>query len=92
MVLRVPPLSVKAVRDLLRDERVFTNAREVAGLPQNLAEISAFRVPGPLLIIRGFDGSIIPTTSNLHPFGPQKRKYLPAALEEVDSVDEQMQD
>ena len=82
MVLKVPPLSVKAVRDMLKDERIHTNAREVAGLPQNLAEIPAFRVPGPLLVIHGFDGSIIPTTSNLHPFGPQKRKYLPAALDD----------
>ena len=61
-LLRVPPLPVKAVRDMLRDERVFTNAREVAGLPQNLAESPAFRVPGPLWKIHGFDGNIVPTS------------------------------
>ena len=65
--------------------------REVAGLPQNLAETPACRVPGPLWKIHGFDGNIIPTSSNLHPYGPQKRKYLPAALF-GDSADGQMQD
>ena len=90
MVLRVPPLTTTVVRDLLRDQRVLTNAREVAGLPQNLAETPAFRVAGPLWIIHGFDGTIIPTTSNLHPFGPQKRKYLPNTLDDdLESVEEQ---
>ena len=76
---------------MLRDERVFTNAREGAGLPQNLAESPAFRVPGPLWKIHGFDGNIVPTSSNMHPFGPQKRKYLPLALSGDDEEDDEEQ-
>ena len=89
-------MPIAAVRDMLRDERVFTNAREIAGLPQNLVENPAFRVPGPLWKIHGFDGNIVPTSSNVHPFGPQKRKYLPVTpadeYADVDGDEEQMLD
>ena len=61
--------------DIRRQERILTADREKAGLPQRLAVIPAHRISGPIPRMYSLDGSLVPDTSNLHPFGPQKRKY-----------------
>ena len=65
----------KQLVDIRREERVLRAAREKAGLPQRLAVTPAHRVSGPLTRMFSLDGSLVPDSSNLHPFGPQKRKY-----------------
>ena len=82
-IVRSPSLPPEVVRGALKDERVHTLARERAGASRHLVVVPAFRVIGPLWKIIDFDGSTVPESSNRHPYGPQKRKYLP--LQDCDS-------
>ena len=76
MILWVPPLSSTQFADARKSDREVAVVRERAGISSTFAEVPAFRVPGPLHQIFDYDGTVVATTSNKHPFGPQKRKYL----------------
>ena len=64
-------------------QRLPEAARGRIGLPRYLADKVKFCVPGPLLPFVNVDGACIEDTSNLHPFGPQRRKYR--GLDDSDS-------
>ena len=63
------------LREVQQRERIEQSRREKAGLPRFKAESPPVRHYGPLLPIVSLRGDILSTKSNLHPFGPQKRKY-----------------
>ena len=71
--------------DFRTADRVQEAIREKAGLPRYLAERLKYRVPGPLWPFVDTDGTVILETSNLHPFGPKRRKYLLDAAEDGES-------
>lgn len=91
-LLRVEPMANDKVREVSRAERVFTSVRERAGMSHFLAETPVFRTVGPMWRAFDYDGTIAPTSSNKHPFGPQKRKYLDTvhAAPASDSDEDQM--
>ena len=82
-ILRTPALSEDDLREALRSESVLSLARTHAGLGRHLCVHPAHRAAGPLYPIIGFNGAVLSEQSNLHPFGLQKRKYLPLA--DIDS-------
>ena len=69
------PLSDADVVAIREAERKLETERGNLGLPRYLAEGAKFRVPGPLWPFFDANGHEIPMTSNLHPFGPNRRKY-----------------
>ena len=74
-VLRHPPLSDDELVRIRSQERLLEAEREKAGLPRYMAVDTRIRLPGPLPQFFDTDGTMIPHTSNLHPFGPKRRKY-----------------
>ena len=76
MILWVPPLTSTQLADARKASRAIAVVRERTGISATYAEVPVFRVPGPLMVIYDFDSTIVPSSSNRHPFGPQKRKYL----------------
>ena len=88
-LMRVPQLSVAALADVRREERVLTGAIEKAGLLQRLAVTPAVHLPGSLRRIYDIDRIIVSESSNRHPFGTQKRKYIFNAVygDDVDDAD-----
>ena len=69
------PLSDIEVAEIRSVERIEEAKREKLKLPRYLADKTKFRVPGPLWPFFDSGGNLVPESSNLHPFGPKKRKY-----------------
>ena len=74
-LLRHKPLKDDELRDVQKRERIEQARREKIGLPRFKAEMPPVRHYGPLLPIVSLQGDIVTTKSNVHPFGPQQRKY-----------------
>jgi hypothetical protein len=85
-LLRHKPLKHCELREVQQCERIAQARRERAGLPRFKAESPPVRHCGPLLPIASLKGDILSTKSNLHPFGPQKRKYIYAIDEDTDVI------
>ena len=81
------PLSDDEVVAIREAERSLEAAREKVGLSRYLAIGAKTRVPGPLWPFFDSSGRVVLETSNLHPFGPNRRKYR-----EAESDDEALDD
>lgn len=82
------PLSDLELKQARSIDRVEEARREKRGEERYLAETPAFRSYGPLRPILNLSGHVIPTTSNLHPFGPNRRKYRGLDEDDEDGEDE----
>ena len=60
----------------LAAERLVQAKNVAAGLPRFHAAVPPFRMPGPILPIVDFQGDVVGEKSPLHPYGPQKKKYV----------------
>jgi hypothetical protein len=76
-ILRLPPISREDLDAYRKHERIATLARERAGVTQHKVDRPPIRVAGPLWLMIDLQGNRVDTSSNAHPFGPQKRKYIP---------------
>ena len=85
-VLHQAPLSGEELVRIRTLERLYEAKREKVGLPRYMAEKSRLRLHNPLFPFRDTDGSFISEASNLHPFGPNRRKYAP-----VDDSDSELE-
>ena len=81
------PLGDDEVVSIREAERSLEAGREKVGLSRYLAIGAKTRVPGPLWPFFDAAGREVLETSNLHPFGPKRRKYRTA-----DSDDEALDD
>lgn len=75
-VLRRPTITHAELMEIRRTERLAQAKREKVGLPRYQAVSPLIRVSGPLSPIVDLNGDVILDHSNMHPFGPQQRKYL----------------
>ena len=66
---------------VLRKDKVGSTS----GLPRFKAEHPPVRHYGPLLPMVSIKGDILSTKSHLHPFGPQRKKYIYDIDEALDS-------
>jgi len=85
----VAPLSDLELKEARRCDRAVESMREKRGQPRYLADVPAFRSYGPLRQIVNLRGDEIDVSSNLHPFGPKRRKYRVASDEDDDQVDDE---
>ena len=76
-ILRIPPISRPDLDAIRKHERIATLGRERAGVTQHKVDRPPILVAGPLWLLIDLKGSRVETSSNAHPFGPQKRKYAP---------------
>ena len=81
------PISDPELKRIRAAERALELKREHLGLPRYLAETPACRHFGPLRQLFDLQGAEIPDSSNLHPFGPKKRKYWRDDFSSDDDVD-----
>ena len=82
------PLSDMEVRRIRTAERAQEHSREVQGLPRYMADRPAISHYGPLRPFYDVQGARIGETSDLHSFGPHKRKYQRAEVETGEDSDE----
>ena len=75
-LLRVPTVAPVDMEAALAAERLVQAKNVAAGLPRFHAAVPPFRMPGPILPIVDFQGDVVGEKSPLHPYGPQKKKYV----------------
>ena len=75
------PLSEEEVLKFRAADRKVEAFNEKRGLPRYFAEFGAQRYYVPLRRLVGVDGQTIEIGSNLHPFGPKRKKYQRADSE-----------
>ena len=82
------PLSTTDDVAIREEERLQEAQREKVGLPRYLAIGAKSRVPSLLWLFFDSNGVVVPESSNLHPFGPNRHKYRTAEPDDDGEVEE----